>query len=463
MDIKGKKVTIIGCKKSGVGTAKLVKKLKGIPFVSEFSNDKKLHPFIEEIKKEEIDFEIGGHSERVFDTTLIVVSPGVPSDSEVIKEAKKRGIKIISEVEFASIFCKGKIIAITGTNGKTTTTSLIGHLLNNAGIRSYVAGNIGIIAFSEIALNVKENEVVVLEVSSFQLDFIETFKPFISMILNITPDHLNRYENSFEKYIYSKYRVFMNQDSNDYLILNSDDKVLNQYSISSKANIKYFSLKKKVEDGAFLSHSVGSDTSVTGVSNSNIELNFRNGEKFVCSTDNIRIPGEHNLANAMASILCAKILGVSDSKIIKGLNSFQGVEHRIEYVDTINGVEYFNDSKATNVDSVWYALKSFEKNIILILGGLDKGNDYNQIKELVQHRVKKIFAIGNSAEKVYDFFKDIKPVEKKESLGDCLQTAYSEAIEGDVVLLSPACASFDMFDSYEHRGRVFKEGVKSLR
>jgi len=450
MDLLNKKVTIIGCKKSGVATAKLVKKLNGIPFVSDVNNDTKLSQFVQELVDNEILFELGEHTEKIYDTDLMVISPGVPSNAPIILEAHRRKIKIISEIEFGSLLCKGKLIAITGTNGKTTTTSLMGHLIETSGLKTYVAGNIGIKAFCEVALEVKEDEYVVLEISSFQLDFIETFKPKIALILNITPDHLNRYDSKFENYIYSKYRIFMNQDSDDYLILNADDPVLRQYPVITKSSLKQFSLTQEIQNGIY-------------TDKDSFRLKLSEGEEFICKLDELKLPGEHNRANAMAAIVAAKIIGINNADIVKGLNSFKAVEHRIEFVEEIKGVKYYNDSKATNIDSVWYALKSFNQPIYLILGGLDKGNDYNQIKDLIIERVKTIYAIGASADKVCDFFKEIKPVEKKESLQDCLNAAYIDANVGDVVLLSPACASFDMFDSYEHRGTIFKEAVRSLK
>lgn len=448
MEIKDKHISIIGAKKSGVASAILIKKLGGIPFVSDSAVQEKLPNFLEALNKENINYEVGKHSEKVFDCDFMVISPGVPSDSEVIIEAKKKNIKIISEIELASQFCKGFIIAITGSNGKTTTTSLIGHLINNADKKCYIAGNIGL-AFSEIALNVKENEFISLEVSSFQLDFIEKFKPNIALILNITPDHLNRYNNNFEEYIKSKYRIFENQNENDLLILNADDETINKHPIETKSKIKFFSLLNKIENGCYLQEG-------------QIIYCEDGKEKFQFDTKELKIKGEHNYANAMASIIVAKSINCEDEKIIEGLKSFNGVEHRLELVAEINGVKYINDSKATNVDSVWYALRSFDNPIYLILGGLDKGNDYEKIKPLVLEKVKKIFAIGSSAEKIFQFFHNDMKVEIKNSLEECVKAANMEARDGDIVLLSPACASFDMFENYEHRGKVFKNVVESL-
>ena len=448
MEVKGKKISVIGAARSGIGAAKLVKKLGGIPFVSDFGPEDKLKDSLDQLKKENINFEFGGHSDRVYDTALMIISPGVPNDSVVIKNAHKKGIKLISEVELAYHYCKGKIIAITGTNGKTTTTSLCGHVFNTCGYKTHVAGNIGV-AFSEIVLDVKEGEFVSLEVSSFQLDSIDQFKPVAAIILNITPDHLNRYENNLEKYSASKQRIYKNQDENDYLILNKDSQAVMRKLTDHKSKSFFFSLIEDQNNGCFYS-------------DGDVIFKINGKETFRCVRNDINIRGEHNLANAMAVICAAKVFNLDNDKIIKGLQTFESVEHRLELVREIGGVKYVNDSKATNVDSVWYALKSFDEPIILILGGQDKGNDYEQIKTLVIQKVKKIFAIGSSAEKVFNFFHHDIKVEIEKTLEAAVISSNREAIKGDVVLLSPACASFDMFNNYEHRGKVFKEAVNKL-
>jgi UDP-N-acetylmuramoylalanine--D-glutamate ligase len=447
LEIKNKNISVIGAVRSGLGAAKLAKQLGAVPFVSDAGSEEKLISSIEVLKKEKIDFEIGKHTEKVFNCDFIVVSPGVPSDSEVIKDAKKRNIKIISEVEFASSFCRAKVIAITGTNGKTTTTSLCDYLFNECGVKSYSAGNIGL-AFSEIAIEAKENEFVSLEISSFQLDLIEKFKPKAAMILNITPDHLNRYDNSLENYALSKLRVFENQDEGDYLILSKDSELLNQYFKESKSNVFFFSTKQRVANGCYLE---------------NDEVRFAKDDvvEFSCKVSDIFIKGEHNIQNAMAVIIAAKIFNLENEKILGALKSFKGVEHRLELVREIEGIKFINDSKATNIDSVVVALKSFDQPIFLILGGQDKGNDYSIIEELVVEKVKKIYAIGSSAEKIFNYFHNKVKTEIKKDFDEVINTAISEAREGDVVMLSPACASFDMFDNYEHRGKVFKEVVNS--
>lgn len=448
IDIKNKNITVIGARRSGLGAARLIKKHGGLAFVSDAAKEDTLKEFTSELQKENIQYECGVNSEKVYDCALMVISPGVPSDAPVIKEAVKRGIKVISEIELAYNFCKGKIIAITGTNGKTTTTSLCDHVLNTAGVKSYAAGNIGI-AFSEIADEVKENEFVSLEVSSFQIDLIDTFKPFISMILNITPDHLNRYDNKIENYISSKLTIYRNQDKNEITILNRDSALLYDNLTPGNSRSMFFSLSEKQDNGCTLE-------------GNNIVYRNNGVEQFTCTTDDISLKGEHNYANAMAVIIAAKIIGIEDEKIKAGLKSFAGVEHRLEFVREIDGVKFINDSKATNVDSVWYALRSFDQPMFLILGGQDKGNDYNQIKDLVQERVKKIYAIGSSADKIFNFFHKLVKVEIKKSMKDVIHTANAESRSGDVVLLSPACASYDMFDNYEHRGKVFKDEVNKL-
>jgi len=447
LDIKNKKISIIGAVRSGLGAAKLAKQLGAIPFVSDSGSEEKLTASIEFLKNEKIEFELSKHTEKVFNCDLMVVSPGVPSDAEVIKNAKSKSIKTISELEFASTFCKANIVGITGTNGKTTVTSLCGYLFNECNKKTYTAGNIGL-AFSEIATEAKENDFVSLEISSFQLDLIDKFKPKVAMILNITPDHMNRYENSIEKYASSKLRIFENQDENDFLILSKDSDLLNQYFKKSKSNIFFFSTKNKVSNGCFLEND-----EVKFVKNDVIE--------FSCKTSDIFIKGDHNIQNAMAVIIAAKNFNLDDDKIIDALKSFRGVEHRLELVRVIEGIKFINDSKATNVDSVIVALKSFDEPIFLILGGQDKGNDYLMIEDLVIEKVKKIYAIGSSAEKIFNYFHSKVKTEIKNDFEEVINTAISEAREGDVVLLSPACASFDMFDNYEHRGKVFKQIVNN--
>lgn len=448
MELKNKKISVIGAVRSGIGAAKLAKRFNAIPFVSDSGNINKLLDSADILKSLDIEYEIGTHSDRVFDCDLMIVSPGVPSDAEVIKQSAERKIKIISEVEFASWFCRGNIIAITGTNGKTTTTDLCGFLFNKCGVKSYTAGNIGL-AFSEITDEVKDDEIVALEISSFQLDLIDKFKPKVAMILNITPDHLNRYENKVENYAASKQRIYSNQDHNDFLIVNYDSELLQKNLVRHKSNTYYFSTETKVEKGCYFENGL-----VVFVENGKIG--------FTCKREDIFLRGTHNLQNVMSVIIAAKLFDLENDKIISALKEYKGVTHRLELVREINGVKFINDSKATNVDSVKYALQSYDEPIFLILGGQDKGNDYGLIESLVVDKVKKIYAIGESAEVIFNYFHKIVKVEIKKDLEEVINSAISETRSGDVLLLSPACASFDMFSNYEHRGNVFKQLVNNL-
>jgi UDP-N-acetylmuramoylalanine--D-glutamate ligase len=448
IEVKGKNISVIGAGRSGLGAAKLIKKMGGIPFLSEFESEEKFMRAKNLLEEENIEYEMNGHTERAYNCPVMVVSPGVPSDAEVLINARRRNIRLISEVEFAYHYCSGKIIAITGTNGKTTTTSLCGHVFNTCGLKTYIAGNIGL-AFSEVVLEVKENDFVSLEVSSFQLDLIDQFKPGAAVILNITPDHLNRYDNSLEKYAGSKHSIYRNQNEDDFLILNYDNETTIKYLKQYRSRSFYFSLNSEQINGCFL----------TG---SNVIFKENSRETFKCSRSDINIRGEHNLANAMAVIAVAKIYNLKNDCIVDALQTFESVEHRLELVREIDGIKFINDSKATNVDSVWYALRSFDEPLFLILGGQDKGNDYQQIRKLVIDKVKKIYAIGSSSEKIFNFFHSDVKVEIKETMEEAVNSAIKEARRGETVLLSPACASFDMYDNYEHRGKIFKEAVNRL-
>ncbi len=447
MDIKGKKISILGAVRSGIGAAKLAKRNGAIPFVSDLRHEEKLAESILSMENEGIAYETGGHSDKVFDCDLIITSPGVPSDAPVLVKGKEKGIKIVSEIEFASWFCKGKIIAITGTNGKTTTTSLCAFVIEKCGEKVYTAGNIGY-AFSEIADTVKENEFVVLEISSFQLDHIDRFKPKVAVLINITPDHLDRYENDYEKYKAAKIAITKNMDDEDYFVYNADDIEIPK-SLGDDTIEYNFSIKRKIVNGAF---------SENGVLKYSEDLEIEE----ILPISELSLKGEHNLYNISAVVIIAKIFGLNTEKMREALRTFKAVEHRLEFVREVDGIEFINDSKATNVDAVWYALRSFDKPLHLILGGKDKGNNYDDIKEPVLQHVKKIYAIGSSADKVYNYFKDLVDTEKVDTLENCVEIARQKAAEGEIVLLSPACASFDMFNSYEHRGEVFKEAVNKL-
>lgn len=450
---KYKNISVIGAARSGVAAARLLKNKGFSVFLSDSTDEKKINPvFIDEIQKNGVEYEFGRHSDRVYDADLVVVSPGVPQNSDVIKNTLTRNIELVSEVEAASWFCKGKVIAITGTNGKTTTTTLIGEIFKEAGYNTFVCGNIGT-AFSDVVEKTTDDSIIVLETSSFQLDNIKHFKPFIAIFLNITPDHLDRYD-SFEMYLKSKMKITGNQSESDYFVFNFDDELVRK---SAKENVhakkSAFSLngfvKKDFESGAY-------------TNNMDLIYYYYMGEENIIDTQKLIIKGQHNVYNAMASVISAKIFGIETSCIRKSLENFKGVEHRLEFVRDINGIKFYNDSKATNVNSVWYALKGFEEPLVLLLGGKDKGNDYSEIEKEVKQHVKHIIAIGDSKYKVYNYFKDIVPVTVSEDFEDAVFKAASNAVKGEVVLLSPACASFDMFENYEHRGREFKRIVNSL-
>jgi len=450
-EVRGKKITIIGAARSGLGAARLLHANGAEVFVSDQSPAGPLTSNFLELKKLGVAFEAGGHTQRIYETDLIVISPGVPSDSPVVREAALKGIGVVSELEMASWFCTSKIVGVTGTNGKTTTVTLADSILKNAGVPSIPAGNIGT-AFSSVVGEAGPETVIVLEVSSFNLDHTDSFRPAVSVLLNITPDHLNRYGGSLEKYARSKCRVFENQREGDALVYTADDA----------------EVKERVEKGAPggvrpVSFGIAETSDECAwVKDGMIMMRLKGRETAVVPADEIGIPGTHNLYNSMAASLAAVLAGADEGKVAGTLKSFPGVEHRLEPVREVGGVRYVNDSKATNVESVWYAVQSFDAPIVLILGGRDKGNDYAKILEPVKKTVKSIVAIGESAAKIEKFFTGAVPVRRVDTIREAVAAASDVAVPGDVVLLSPACASFDQFDNYEHRGRVFKEAVREL-
>ncbi|OGU72577.1 MAG: UDP-N-acetylmuramoylalanine--D-glutamate ligase [Ignavibacteria bacterium RIFCSPLOWO2_02_FULL_55_14] len=446
--LSGAKVTVIGAARSGLAAAELLKAHGAVPFVSDQSSREKLERGVRELTAAGIPFETGGHTQRTYDCSLMVISPGVPSDAPVVLEAQQRGTEIVSEVELASWFCPGSIVAITGSNGKTTTTTLTGRVLGDAKTKHVVAGNIGT-AFSGVVLDLAQKDIAVLEVSSFQLDHCKTFRPKVSVLLNITQDHMDRYGHSMERYAASKARVFMNQEGEDALVYCADDPWTMKVVPEARCRKVPFGLQQPAGDGAW----VQDGTLVTRL----------NGvEHKVIAISEISIPGVHNLYNSMAASLTGRLFGVGPASIRSTLRNFPGVEHRLEYVRNAAGVRYYNDSKATNVDSVWYALQAFHDPIVLLLGGRDKGNDYTRLLDLVRLRVKAIIAIGESAGTVENAFAGITSTHAARTMPEAVAAARDAAVAGDVVLLSPACASFDWFDNYEHRGKVFKELVNRL-
>jgi UDP-N-acetylmuramoylalanine--D-glutamate ligase len=443
-----KKVTVVGAARSGIAVSKLLGLHGAEVFVSDSSLAEKLQSSLSLLEAERIEYETGKHTARAYECDLMVISPGVPSNAPVVLEAKKRNIKVISELEVGSWFCRSPIVAITGANGKTTTTTLIGRILDHAKKKHVVAGNIGT-AFSSVVLELAETDIVVLEVSSFQLDHIDSFRPKISILLNITPDHMDRYDHSMENYAASKARIFENQRSEDVLIYNADDEWTKRIISKAKSRKIAFSISQQLNEGAFVENEK-LVTSLGGVKSGIIDIN------------KIFIKGKHNLYNSMAAVLVGQLFGIESVLIRSTLETFEGVEHRLEFIRELNGVRYYNDSKATNVDSVWYALQAFKEPIVLFLGGRDKGNDYSRLVELVKKHVKAIVAIGETADKVEQAFRNTVGITKAATMDEAVAIAHSLAQSGDVVLLSPACASFDWFKNYEHRGQVFKELVKNL-
>ncbi len=449
MLVRGKRFSILGAGKSGLAVARLLKTRRAKVFLSEKGKKNKFEDAARELDEIGVEYEFGDNTHRVLDADYVVLSPGVPIDAPIVKLAREKQIKILSEIEIAFDQCEAPIVAITGTNGKTTTTTLVGEIFKRAGWNTFVAGNIGI-AFSEIVDQAKgEKAIVVLEISSFQLDAIDTFRPKVSALLNITPDHLDRYKN-YEAYIQSKYRIVENQKGYDVFVYNHDDDHARNCADTVNIRTLGFSLKEELKQGAFLA---GDD----------VVLRIGREKEVLIDRNEIGIPGPHNLMNAMAAALMTRTMGVEFDAIRETLRAFKGVEHRIEFVRELNGVKYYNDSKATNVDSVYYALGSFEEPIILIAGGKDKGNDYSKIADSVKEHVKAIVTIGKGAAQIEKFFKEMKPIHPAGmSMEEAVKLAREAAAPGDIVLLSPACASFDMFDNYEQRGRVFKELVNQL-
>ena len=446
--IDGRKIGIIGMARSGTACALLAKRMGGEPFVSDSAADNKLTEAMASLAANNIVFETGGHSDKLMNCDYLVVSPGVPADLEIIKNAEEKGIPIFSEIEFASWVFKGKICAVTGSNGKTTTTTLIGEILNAARLKSEVCGNIGK-PFSDIADSSDTDTIAVVEISSFQLERIEEFHPQIALILNMTPDHLDRYEN-FEEYKQMKQRVTENQIATDRLILNQDDKESRAANIKTKADIQFFTTT--ADDGA-----------KCFVKNNKIFLNKDSSPEEVISVSDILIPGPHNLQNALAAVAAASFLGVKPETMAAVLKTFRGVEHRLEPVGRVAGISFVNDSKATNVDSVCWALKSFEQPLYLIVGGRDKGGKFESIADYARGKIKGIIAIGEAKELIFDALGHDFQVQPADSLEIAVKLAFELAIPGEVVLLSPGCASFDMFEDYEHRGQAFKKAVASLK
>ena len=443
-----KKLVILGGGESGVGAAILGKQKGYEVFVSDSGSIAKKYKKV--LLHHEINFEEHQHSEPiVLNADLVVKSPGIPNNVAIVKDLTSKKVSVISEIEFASYYTKATIIGVTGSNGKTTTSLITNHLLKSANINVGIAGNIG----NSFAQQVSEQnfDSFVIELSSFQLDGIINFRPHIAIITNITPDHLDRYDYDFNNYVASKFRITKNQTKNDFLIYDADDRTINKWikNHKIKAQLIPFSIQKEVNNGAFLKE----DTIV-------IKLNK---EAFSMSISNLKLQGKHNVKNTMAGALATQLLNVRSQSIKDSLANFEGAEHRLENVQKVNGVQFINDSKATNVNATFYALECMEQSTVWIVGGVDKGNDYEDLLPLVREKVKAIVCLGEDNEKLKAIFYNVVDM-MIETAGaeEAVKVAYKLSQPGDTVLLSPACASFDLFENYEDRGRQFKSAVRSL-
>jgi UDP-N-acetylmuramoylalanine--D-glutamate ligase len=447
MELNGKRALVVGLGKSGVASALFMKAHGARVTVSDTKSGDELRNEIPVLLDHGITVETGGHGERTFrGQDVIVVSPGVPVDAPPLVQARSLGETVIGEIELAAQFLPGPVIAITGSNGKTTTTTLTGEILTAGGIPVLVGGNIGTPAIS-LADRAKPETAIVLEVSSFQLETIQTFRPKVAVVLNVTPDHLDRH-HTFEIYTDAKARIFENQQPSDFAVLNADDPTCVAMSKRTRAQVFWFSRQKEVEQGAW-------------VRDGNVVFGDSKGQREILQVSEIPLKGAHNLENVLAAVCAGALMGCAPEKIRQAVHSFKAVEHRLEFVATVGGVDYYNDSKATNVDATIKALESFPANIHLILGGKDKGSSYTVLNDLIRQRVKRIYTIGAAAAKIESQVKGAEVVHA-ETLENAIRKANAAAQPGDVVLLAPACASFDQFKSYEHRGKLFKEIVHGL-
>lgn len=448
MDLANKRVLVVGLGRSGVASALFLKSHGAKVTVSDSKSEDQLRQEIPVLLDHGIAVETGRHGERTFQNQdLIVVSPGVPVDAQPLVQARALGEPVIGEVELAAQFLQGPIVAITGSNGKTTTTTLVGEILAKSGVQTLVGGNIGTPAISLVDQATPETTIV-LEVSSFQLETIRTFRPKVAAVLNVTPDHLDRHR-TFEAYAAAKARVFENQQQQDFAVLNADDPTCVAMAANIKAQVFWFNRKREVDQGAF-------------VRQGTVHLRRDRAEHEVMPVAEIPLKGAHNVENVLAAICTAELMGCLPDAIRTAVREFKAVEHRLQYVATIRGVEYYNDSKATNVDATIKALESFPGKIHLILGGKDKGSDYTVLNGLLRERVKFVYTIGAAAEKIQKHIAGAIKIVPSGTMDKAVAQATANAQPGDIVLLAPACASFDQFQNYEHRGRVFKELVLAL-
>ncbi|MBK5203385.1 MAG: UDP-N-acetylmuramoyl-L-alanine--D-glutamate ligase [Prolixibacteraceae bacterium] len=443
-----KKIVIMGAGESGTGTAILARKKGFEVFLTD--NGKIKDKYRKELKKYDIPYEEGKHTEsKILEADLVVKSPGIPETAPMIKKLRELGIHIISEIEFAGRYNKAKTICITGSNGKTTTTMLIYFMLQKAGYNVGLAGNVG----RSFSLQVAEENFdwYVIELSSFQLDGMYDFKADIAILLNITTDHLDRYEYKMQNYIDSKFKIIQNQTDKEYFIYDKDDPIICKEIKKRKINSVClpFAWEDPIGNGA-------------GTEGENITINW-NKNTFTMSIFDIAIQGKHNCYNSMAAGLSGMVLKIRNEKIRESLTDFRGVEHRLERFIKVHGIEFINDSKATNINATWYALESIHHPIVWIVGGKDKGNDYSELKDLVSEKVKAIVCLGLDNRKIIKAYKNVVPeIVETKSMKDAVRSAYYLAKDNDIVLLSPSCASFDLFENYEDRGRQFKEAVREL-
>lgn len=446
-----KRLVILGSGESGVGSAVLARQKGYDVFVSDKGLIKEKYK--NELTAEQILFEEGMHSEeKILNADEVVKSPGIPDKAEMVQKLKAKNIPVISEIEFAGRYTDAKKICITGSNGKTTTTLLTYHILKKAGYNVGLGGNVGKSFAMQVA---RENfDYYVLELSSFQLDGMYDFKADVGVLLNITPDHLDRYDYKFENYVASKFRITNNQGGAEFFVYCADDEVITTFMQQHRigATLIPFSIKKPIDgDGAFLTEN-------------QLTLNYKpNQEPLIMTIEELALQGKHNVYNSMAASLAARIVDVRKEIIRESLQDFQNIEHRLEFVASINGIEFINDSKATNVNSTWYALESMEKPVVWVCGGQDKGNDYNELLDLVKAKVKAIVCLGKDNRKIVEAFKGVvETIVETDTASDAVATSYKIGKKGDVVLLSPACASFDLFQNYEDRGLQFKAAVRRL-
>ncbi len=434
--------------RSGLAAAMLARETGGVPFVTDNGNRKLLAEPIKQLEAAKIPYETGGHSEKILASDYVVISPGVPPTAEIVTEIRSRGIPIFSEIEFASWICRGRIVGITGSNGKTTTTTLVGEIFKAAGFKTFVCGNIGS-PFADVANQVPPDGVAVVEVSNFQLETIADFRPDVATILNITADHLDRH-GSMEAYKKIKHRIAENQTEDDFLVLNLDDAESMSEEVPTSARRAFFTTAKHTEAAAF-------------VRDGELWRRREGDEERVISTAEIAIPGPHNLQNAAAAVALTLPFEIKADVLREVLKTFAGVEHRMERVGQVAGIFFINDSKATNVDSVRFALQSVDTPVYLILGGREKGAPYTPLLEPARDKVKGIIAIGEAKESIFQQLGGQIPVQFAGTMEEAVQKSFEMAYPGETVLLSPACASFDMFESFEHRGRVFKKAVADLK